>query len=208
MGRTDITAVEINPLIVRVVNQTWRSFSGRPYDLPGVRLVLENGRTFIKRTTDTFDLISLTWVDTGGSATALAFSENYLYTVEAYQEFFNHLAPDGYLAFLRALGLGEVIRTDSMRGIAVAWEALAQEGIADPSRHMLVTAVEQPVLPPADVLRAGQEEPVDCRRRRRAAAAFTDQYGFEMLWAPRGRRRRCGRRRPPSRSTRGSCTRW
>ena len=82
-GRTDITVVEINPLIVSVVNRKLGWFSGRPYDLPGVRLVLENGRTFIKRTTDTFDLISLTWVDTGGSATALAFSENYLYTVEA-----------------------------------------------------------------------------------------------------------------------------
>jgi hypothetical protein len=182
-GRTDITVVEINPLIVSVVNRKLGWFSGRPYDLPGVRLVLENGRTFIKRTTDTFDLISLTWVDTGGSATALAFSENYLYTVEAYQEYLSRLAPDGYLAFLRALGLGEVVRTDSMRGIAVAWEALAREGITDPSRHMLVTAVDSPFFrrPMCFVLiKKSPLTAADVTRSR----AFVDQYGFETLWAP------------------------
>jgi len=183
MGRSNITAVEINPLIVRVVNQDLASFSGRPYSLPGVHLVLENGRTFIKRTTDRFDLISLTWVDTGGSATALAFSENYLYTVEAYREFFNHLAPDGYLAFLRGLGRGEVSRTDSMRGIAIAWEALAREGIADPSRHMLVTAVESPFFSRSMCFVLVKKSPLtadDVARSR----AFTEKHAFETLWAP------------------------
>jgi Spermine/spermidine synthase domain len=183
MGRSNITAVEINPLIVRVVNQELASFSGRPYNLPGVRLVLENGRTFIKRTTDKFDLISLTWVDTGGSATALAFSENYLYTVEAYREFFNHLAPEGYLAFLRALGRGEVNRTDSMRGIAVAWEALAQQGIADPARHMLVTAVDSPFFGRSMCFVLVKKSPLTAADVARSRA-FTEQYGFETLWAP------------------------
>ena len=183
MGRTDITAVEINPLIVKVVNQTLGSFSGRPYNLPGVRLVLENGRTFIKRTTDTFDLISLTWVDTGGSATALAFSENYLYTVEAYQEFVRHLAPNGYLAFLRALGLGEVFRTDSMRGIAVAWEALAREGIADPSRHMLITAAASPFFTRPMCFVLIKKSPLTAADVTRSRE-FIDRYGFETLWAP------------------------
>jgi hypothetical protein len=183
MGRSNITAVEINPLIVRVVNQDLASFSGRPYSLPGVHLILENGRTFIKRTTDKFDLISLTWVDTGGSATALAFSENYLYTVEAYREFFTHLAPDGYLAFLRGLGRGEVSRTDSMRGIAIAWEALAREGIADPSRHMLVTAVESPFFSRSMCFVLVKKSPLtadDVARSR----AFTEKHAFETLWAP------------------------
>jgi hypothetical protein len=183
MGRSSITAVEINPLIVRVVNQELASFSGRPFDLPGVRLVLENGRTFIKRTTDRFDLISLTWVDTGGSATALAFSENYLYTVEAYREYFNHLAPDGYLAFLRALGRGEVGRTDSMRGIAVAWEALAREGIADPASHMLVTAVESPFFGRSMCFVLVKKSPLTAADVARSRA-FTERYAFETLWVP------------------------
>ena len=182
-GRTDITAVEINPLIVRVVNERLAPFSGQPYNLPGVRLVLENGRTFIKRTTDRFDLISLTWVDTGGSATALAFSENYLYTVEAYREFFNHLTPDGYVAFLRALGIGEVNRIDSMRGLAVAWEALAREGIVDPSRHILVTAVDSPFFGRPMCFVLMKKSPITAADVARARE-FTDQHGFATLWAP------------------------
>src|ERR1700726_162986 len=119
-GRRDVTLVEINPLVVRVVNQDLAAFSGRPYELPGVRTFVENGRTFILRTRHQWDLIDLTWVDFGGSATALAFSENYLYTVEAYRELLRHLRPGGCFAFLRALGFGEMVVSDSMRGIAGA----------------------------------------------------------------------------------------
>jgi spermidine synthase len=182
-GRTSITAVEINPLIVQVVNGELGAFSGRPYSLPGVHLVLENGRTFIKRTQEKYDLISLTWVDTGGSATALAFSENYLYTVEAYREFFTRLQPDGYFAFLRALGSNEVSRTDSMRGIAVAWEALAQEGIADPSKHMLITAVTSPFFGRTMCFVLVKRSPLTAADVARSKE-FTEQYGFETLWAP------------------------
>jgi hypothetical protein len=170
-------------LIVDVVNRELGAFSGRPYSLPGVRLVLENGRTFIKRTQDKYDLISLTWVDTGGSATALAFSENYLYTVEAYREFFGRLQPDGYFAFLRALGRSEVGRTDSMRGLAVAWEALAREGIADPSRHMLVTAVTSPFFGRTMCFVLVKRSPLTAADIARTKE-FTEQYGFATLWAP------------------------
>ena len=182
-GRSDITAVEINPLIAKVVNENLASFSGQPYRLPGVRFVLENGRTFIKRSTDTFDLISLTWVDNGGSATALAFSENYLYTVEAYEEFLNRLSPDGYIAFMRALGVGEVVRTDSMRGIAVAWEALARRGAADPSQHLLVTAVSSPFYSRPMCLVLIKKSPFTAADLARSRE-FIDQYAFETLWAP------------------------
>ena len=34
-GRRDITAVEINPLVVEVVNVRAGRYSGRPYGLPG-----------------------------------------------------------------------------------------------------------------------------------------------------------------------------
>jgi hypothetical protein len=183
MGRTDVTAVEINPLIARVVNDDLRFFSGSPYRLPGVRTVIENGRTFIKRARDRFDLISLTWVDTGGSATALAFSENYLYTVEAYREYLDHLTSDGYLAFFRALGRGEVVRVDSMRGIAVAWEALREEGVDDPGSHLLVTAVNSPFLGRPMCLVMVKKSAVT-RDDVVKAQAFASRLGFEILWAP------------------------
>jgi hypothetical protein len=184
LGRNDITAVEINPLMARVVNRDLADFSGRPYRLPGVKLHLENGRTFIKRSQEQFDLISLTWVDAGGSATALAFSENYLYTVEAYQEFFDHLSPNGYFVSLRALGRGEVIRIDSLRGLAVAWQALATRGISDPSSHILVTAANSPYFfhrPMCFVM--VKKTPLVAADVARAKE-FVERLGFAILWAP------------------------
>ena len=185
-GRADITAVEINPLIAEVVNDDLAPFSGRPYRLPGVRVFIENGRTFIKRSREAWDLISLTWVDTGGSATALAFSENYLYTVEAYQEFIRHLRPDGFMAFMRALGYEELIEVDTMRGIAVTVEALRREGVAEAGRHLLVAATRSPyffnramcyVLVKRSAFTAGEV---------RQARDFLEAMAFEPLWLPDG----------------------
>ncbi|MCP3097275.1 hypothetical protein LZ198_00145 [Myxococcus sp. K15C18031901] len=184
-GRKDITAVEINPLVARVVNEDLADFSGRPYYLPGVSLHIENGRTFIKRSTEKWDLITLTWVDTGGSATALAFSENYLYTVEAYQEFFQHLTPDGYMGFLRALGAGEVVRIDSMRGLTVAREALEKLGIQEPGKHMLVAAVASPHFPRPMcfvLVKRTPMTPADVA----VARQHLDAMGFQALWLPDG----------------------
>ena len=65
----------------------------------------------------------------------------------------------------------------------------------------------QPVLHPADVLRADQEEPVDCCRRD-AQPRVRRSIRLRNAVGARGRRRRCVRRRPPSPSTRGSCARW
>jgi hypothetical protein len=143
-GRTDVTAVEINPLVARVVNEDLAGFSGQPYRLPGVRVFIENGRTFVRRSRELWHLIALTWVDTGGSATALAFSENYLYTVEAYEDFLRHLNDQGFLSFLRALGVGLDLDIDSLRGVAVGVEALTRLGAAQPGEHMVVAASLSP----------------------------------------------------------------
>ncbi|WP_158625846.1 hypothetical protein, partial [Corallococcus carmarthensis] len=184
-GRKDITAVEINPLVARVVNEDLGSFSGRPYRLPGVQLHIENGRTFIKRATEQWDLITLTWVDTGGSATALAFSENYLYTVEAYQEYFQHLTPHGYMGFLRALGEGEVVRIDSMRGLTVAREALEKSGIQDPGKHMMVAAVASPHFPRPMCFVLVKRSPFTAADVA-AARQHLEALDFQALWMPDG----------------------
>lgn len=144
-GRTDIDAVEINPLMVELVNETFRDFSGSPYLMAGVHLAVENGRTFIQRSSKQWGLISLTWVDTGGSATALAASENYLYTVEAYEQFLRHLAPGGLLAFMRATGERGADRpVDTLRAISVTLEALERLGVRRPSDHVVMLSVESP----------------------------------------------------------------
>ncbi len=184
-GRRDVTLVEINPLVVRVVNQDLAAFSGRPYQLPGVRTFVENGRTFILRTHRQWDLIDLTWVDFGGSATALAFSENYLYTVEAYREMLRHLRPGGCFAFLRALGFGEMVVSDSMRGIAVAVEALRREGVADPGRQILVAGAVSPFHPRPMCYVLVKRSPFTADEIARARD-FLRRLEFVPIWLPDG----------------------
>jgi len=184
-GRRDITLVEINPLVVRVVNQDLARFSGRPYRLPGVRTFVENGRTFILRTRNQWDLIDLTWVDFGGSASALAFSENYLYTVESYRELLRHLRPGGCFAFLRALGFGEMVATDSLRGIAVAVEALRREGVADPGRQILVAGAVSPFHPRPMCYVLVKRSPFTAAETARASD-FLRRLDFVPIWLPGG----------------------
>ena len=184
-GRTDVDAVEINPLMVELVNDAFRDFSGAPYRLPGVHVSVENGRTFIQRSRKQWGLISLTWVDTGGSATALAASENYLYTVEAYEQFLRHLAPGGFLAFMRATGERGADRpVDTLRAISVTLEALERLGAQRPGDHLVALSVESPFFYRRGmcyVLVKGTPFTPDELAEVRA---FASRLHFQAVWLP------------------------
>lgn len=180
-GHKDVTLVEINPLIEQVVNEKLKEFSGAPYRLPGVKTIIGNGRTFVKRATEQWDLLTLTWVDTGGSATALAFSENYLYTVEAFEEYLAHLTDRGTLAFLRAWSTG--VRVDTMRGVAVATEALRRRGVERPGDHLLIAASVSPYFPRPMCLVLVAREPFDAARVAAAQRFLADRL-FVPVWLP------------------------
>jgi hypothetical protein len=70
-----------------------------------------------------------------------------------------------------------------MRGIAVAWEALAKEGIADPAGHILVTAVESPFFGRSMCFVLVKKSPLTAADVA-SSRAFTEQYAFETLWTP------------------------
>jgi SAM-dependent methyltransferase len=179
-GRRDVTLVEINPLVVRVVNRDLAPFSGSPYRLPGVRTFVDNGRTFILRTREGWDLIDLTRMDFGG--------ESYLHTVEAYRELLRHLRPGGCLAFLRALGSGgmtPVTPGDAMRGVAVAAEALRQEGVADPGGRMLVAGAVSPLQPRPMCYVLAKRSPFTAAEIARARD-FLRRLAFVPIWLPGG----------------------
>jgi hypothetical protein len=183
-GRTEVTAVEINPLVARVVNVDLARFSGRPYHLPGVKVHIDNGRTFIKRSRKKWDFIVLNWVDTGGSATALAFADNYLYTIEAYGEFFDRLEKDGVFGFLRSLG-GDMIPVDTLRGIAVTIEALDRRGIKDYGKHLLIAGSRSPFFGQPMCYVAVKMSPFTQTDINRATTLI-DKLGFDFLWLPDG----------------------
>lgn len=93
-GASRIDAVEIDP---RIQDIGVRNHPNRPYDDPRVRRVVDDGRAFLRRSTDEYDLVifalpdSLTLVSTSANLRL----ESYLFTSEAFDEVRDRLSPDG-----------------------------------------------------------------------------------------------------------------
>lgn len=138
-GVRKIDAVEINPLIVELMQGPYAAYSGRLFSQPGVKLHLGEGRNFVRSVEQSWDLIQLSLIDTWAalSSGAYSLSENYLYTVEAFQDYYHRLSPRGVLAISR---WHREPPRESLRLCTVAMEALRQEGVGSPERHFLVYA--------------------------------------------------------------------
>ncbi len=137
-GSRDVTGVEINPIIARtIMRERFPDLSRRLYFRPEVRLVIEDGRRFVRRTSERYQVIQATLVDTWAATAAGAFalSENSLYTIEAFRDYLSRLTPDGLLAFTR---WGLEPPRESLRLVALAMEALKSLGQREPQRHIAV----------------------------------------------------------------------
>jgi predicted membrane-bound spermidine synthase len=94
-GADNVTAVELNPIVISAVKH-FDSQSGNIYNNNDVDLFIDDGRRFISSTAEKYDVIVLKLVDSWAAQLAggYALSENYLYTVEAFQQYLRHLDKD------------------------------------------------------------------------------------------------------------------
>jgi hypothetical protein len=137
-GSEDATAVEINPIIARtIMQQRFSDLSHRLYFRPEVRLFVEDGRSFVRRSSEKYQVLQATLVDTWASTAAGAFalSENNLYTTDAFRDYLNHLTDDGLMAFTR---WGFEPPRESLRLLSLAIGALGQVGETEAWRHVVV----------------------------------------------------------------------
>src|SRR4029077_167636 len=139
-GSPSVTGIEINPIIATTIMRgRYADYSQHLYQRPDVHIHVTDGRSFVRSTKQQFDVVQMTLVDTWASTAAGAFalSENNLYTVEAFREYFNHLKPDGMIAITR----WEFRRPrEALRVVAVATEALHGLGVANPERNFIVAS--------------------------------------------------------------------
>ncbi|HEX9874377.1 MAG TPA: hypothetical protein VGA43_08445 [Deferrimonas sp.] len=135
MNAVEVTAVEVNNLIVAGVNDEFGSFTGELYRRPEVRLEVDEGRSYIRRSSDRYDIIQASAVfgRMAPAAGAFTLSENNLYTVEAFRDYWDHLSPDGILTISRFIFERETLRLVSL-GLAL----LKEEGVADPAAHLAI----------------------------------------------------------------------
>jgi len=139
-GSPSVTGVEINPIIAdTIMRGRYADYAMHLYDRPEVHIHVTDGRSYLRSTPQRFDVVQMTLVDTWASTAAGAFalSENNLYTVEAFREYFEHLKPDGMIAITR----WEFRRPrEALRVVSVAMQALHSLGVADPARNFIVAS--------------------------------------------------------------------
>ena len=133
-GASHVDGVEINPIIADdVMRDRFRDFSGGIYTNPRVRIAVDDGRSFVRRTPDRYDVIQASLVDTWAATAAGAYTltENTLYTVDAFNDYLDHLNETGVLSITRWVA-------DGLRLVSLAQAACEARGWSAAERLAIV----------------------------------------------------------------------
>lgn len=132
-----ITAVEMNHATVQVLTDTYRDYFRNWVEHPRVHLVKDEGRHFLETADRRFDIIQLSEVGTysGTAGIGHVFTENHLYTAEAFDLYLSRLAEQGILNVMRL-----EVRPPRvlLRALTTAVEALRRAGIQQPAEHIML----------------------------------------------------------------------
>ena len=183
-GSPSVTGIEINPIIAdAIMRGRYATYSKHLYQRPDVHIHVTDGRSYLRSSRQHFDVVQMTLVDTWASTAAGAFalSENNLYTVEAFREYFEHLSPDGMIAITR----WEFHEPrEALRVVSVAMEALHQLGVPNPARNFIVAsqgALDEDGIP---VVVLAKKTPFSSEEEA-AVKAHLAQYGeIHALYMP------------------------
>ena len=131
-GASSVVAVESNPLVIEVARDAFQD----PYQDQRVTVVVENGRSYVRRVGEGFDVVQVSLADTYRPVTSGAYSlsENYLYTVEAFADYLAHLSEGGLLVVSRWL---QTPPSESLRAGALAVTALEKVGFSQPELRLV-----------------------------------------------------------------------
>jgi len=102
-GQSSVDVIELNRGIVDVVDRDLRRWSGGPYSLHGVHTAVGDGRSTLAARSTKYQHINIGFTNTLGTSagSSYALAEANLYTVEAFDEYFDHLLPGGTLSVTR-----------------------------------------------------------------------------------------------------------
>jgi hypothetical protein len=134
-GFRRIVGIEVNAATVNLTSKRLDGFTGFS-KIPGFELHNDEGRSYLTRSGEQFDLIQASLVDTWAatSAGAMTLSENALYTVEGWKVFYEHLKPGGIITFSRWFSTMD--GSQAYRLLAVAKAMMFYEGVAHPENQL------------------------------------------------------------------------
>jgi hypothetical protein len=171
-GARHVDGVEINPIIADdVMLNRFREYSGSVYARPDVSIHIDDGRSFVRRSANRYDVIQASLVDTWAATAAGAYTltENSLYTTEAFGDYLDHLTDNGVLTITRWV-------FDGLRLVALAQDACAARGL-DPARHLAIVRYDRV----ATFLL--KRSPFTAEETHRLGA-LADELGFSVLYMP------------------------
>jgi hypothetical protein len=171
-GAAHVDGVEINPIIANeVMRERMKEFSGGIYTHPRVRIAVDDGRSFVRRTPERYDVIQASLVDTWAATAAGAYTltENTLYTVEAFNDYLDHLTDGGVLTITRWVA-------DGLRLVSLAQAACEARGWSAADRLAIVRHDSVATF----LLKRTPFTPAESAHLR----AVASQLGFDVLYAP------------------------
>jgi hypothetical protein len=176
LGAKRIEALELNRQVARLLTSDFRDYSGGLVERSGVDLRIGEPRGFWLRITAATTSSRCRWRAAGGGLSGL--TEDYLYTIEALQVYYRHLAPGGFLSMTRYV---QVPPRDGLKLLATAIAALRASGVADPGSRLLIIRGWQTATV---LVKNGAVSAAEIERMR----AFCDQHAFDVAWFPGMRR--------------------
>lgn len=179
-GARQIRGIEINPAIFEVLTDKFADFSGHLDRLPGVSLVNAEARSYINHSSERYDLVQISLIDTWAATAAggLTLTENRLYTVEAWGDFYRALKPGGMLSVSRWYD-PDSHRGEFYRLVAIAASALQNKGVpaAELPDHVIALNV-------GNIVTVITRPDAFTKAQWQGARARLLAQGFEILMGP------------------------
>ena len=179
-GAKHITGIEINPAIFEALEDKFADFSGNLHRRPGVSLINAEARSYINHSSERYDLIQISLIDTWAATAAggLTLTENRLYTVDAWEDFYRKLKPGGLLSISRWYDAADH-RSEFYRLVAIGVSALTGLGVPAANLHRHIIAVNVDKI----VTVISRPDPLSDAQWHAARKRLQDQ-GFTILLGP------------------------
>lgn len=163
---SEVTAVESNLIIIDLLKTEYKDFSGDIFNQ--AEIIHDDGRSYIKKTGQ-YDTIIISLAGQLTSSTGLySMVENYLFTEESFQDYFEHLTEDGILVITRWLTYPP---KESLRLFSLALTVPKAENKIAMFRSWTTVTL---LLNKNDL----------SRQRLNKITAFTEKNNFDLIYLP------------------------
>jgi len=184
-GQKKITGVEVNPLIIQAVNEVFGDFTDHLYSYPGVEIIMDEARSYIARSNRQYDIIQASLIDTWAATAAGAFilTENNLYTLEAFLNYFQHLKDDGLLTMSR--WFFHDLPAETLRLSALGLEAWRKAGVPHPEQHLiLVKKMSWKAFGPNGIATLLMKKQPFTPEEIQTLSQVSERLGFDLVYTP------------------------